>query len=227
MRSLALFALTMMFGCDGLFSSFQRSHPQNCVENPLICGAAERCNQAAEVCEPIDPANPDPTMKFFAAQVMAGDGPFSLALADLNNDGKLDVAVACNGSNTNAPGVRALLGDGMGGLAAPSQTPAGSDPVSVIAADLDQDMRLDLAMVSLSDQGRGSLRVLAGDGTGRFTSCANLGNIRRDGPHMLAAADAFANEAPAPCHTPSLPNSDRQFARNVAPRSERPREPRT
>jgi hypothetical protein len=189
MRTIATFTLILLTGCEGLFSGFQRNHPMNCVADPLVCGPTERCNPVSEICEPADPTDPDLIMKLAASRAPAGDGPFALALADLDQDGKLDVAVACNGSNNNKPGAEVLLGDGRGGLSAPSHNAAGSDPVSLVAAELGQDQSLDLGVVSLDDMGRGSLRVLAGTGGGRFTSCLNSGSTRQDGPHAIATGD--------------------------------------
>jgi len=48
----------------------------------------------------------------------AGSGPISLAVADLNDDGKLDLVVADDGSNGGY--VSVLLGNGNGTFQAPS-----------------------------------------------------------------------------------------------------------
>ena len=51
----------------------------------------------------------------------AGNGPASLAVADLNGDGKLDLVVG----NRNASTVNVLLGDGNGTFRAPIPLGAG------------------------------------------------------------------------------------------------------
>src|SRR6185437_11738869 len=70
----------------------------------------------------------------------------SLALADVNGDGILDVIIS-DGSGS-AAGVRVLMNDGHGSLAADvsyaSETGKGDGPASVTAADLDGDGILDL-----------------------------------------------------------------------------------
>ncbi|HKE02081.1 MAG TPA: VCBS repeat-containing protein, partial [Planctomycetota bacterium] len=85
----------------------------------------------------------------------------SVAVADWNLDGKIDVATA------NGPGdsVSLLLGDGAGGLAAPVSF-AGVDLVSAVAAgDLDADGRPDLVACSLAGK---SVATFRGNGAGGF-----------------------------------------------------------
>ena len=80
--------------------------------------------------------------------VAAGTDPQSLAAADLNRDGKPDLAVANQGSNN----VTILLGDGLGGFAPAPGSPLAADsfPRSVAAADLNGDGKPDLAVANFS-----------------------------------------------------------------------------
>jgi hypothetical protein len=70
-------------------------------------------------------------------------GPRSLAVADLNADGHLDVAVSC--SSSSAVGV--MLGNGQGGFLS-TPYPAEIEPRGVAIGDFDEDGQPDLAVVN-------------------------------------------------------------------------------
>jgi hypothetical protein len=88
-------------------------------------------------------------------------------VADLNGDGKLDLAVANLGSNN----VTILLGNDGGGFtpAAVSNYATGDLPNSPVVADLNGDGYPDLAVDNLSD---GTVTVLLGNGSGGFSASA-------------------------------------------------------
>ncbi len=123
----------------------------------------------------------DPGVRF-----PAGRGPGSLALADLNGDGRLDLAVA----NHESGDVTVLLGDGKGGFAAApgSPFPAGKSPNDIAIADFDGDGKPDLAFPNHETS---HVTVLLGDGRGRFrpapASPVAVGS--KPHPHGIAAAD--------------------------------------
>lgn len=71
----------------------------------------------------------------------AGELPFSVAIVDLNGDGKADLAAANNVSSS----VSVLLGKGDGTLATATEYPAGQHPTSLAVADFDGDGQADLA----------------------------------------------------------------------------------
>jgi len=86
--------------------------------------------------------------------VSLGSVPGSLiAIADLNNDGMPDLAVALGGSNS----VSVLTGIGDGSFRPFVTFPAGAGPSGVAAGDLSGNGKLDLA---LSNQGSNSVSVL-------------------------------------------------------------------
>ena len=83
--------------------------------------------------------------------------PRSVALADINGDGKPDIGAANAGDNT----VTVLLGNGGGGFTAAAGSPfnGGTTPFSVVAGDFNGDGRADLA---ITDVGGGGVTVLLG-----------------------------------------------------------------
>jgi hypothetical protein len=88
----------------------------------------------------------------------AGSHPGAVAIADLNADGRLDLAVASRGSNT----VSVLLGNGDGTFGASTDFGTGSDPESVAIADLDADGRPDLVV---ANEGSNTVSLLFNRGT--------------------------------------------------------------
>jgi hypothetical protein len=98
-----------------------------------------------------------------AARFATGSAPGSVEVADLNNDGKPDLAIA----NEQSQDVTVLLGDGRGGFtAAPgSPFPAGHQPNDIAIADFNRDGKLDLAFANHEEK---HLTVLLGDGRGGF-----------------------------------------------------------
>ena len=100
---------------------------------------------------------------FQAQQTFAtGSDPRSVALADVNGDGKPDLVVANYGSNT----VSVLLGNGNGTFQAQQTFATGSDPVSVAVGDVNGDGRPDLVVANF---GSDTVSVLLNAGNGNFT----------------------------------------------------------
>ena len=75
---------------------------------------------------------------------LPGTAPFSVATADFNGDGKLDMAVTNGGSNK----ISILLGNGDGTFQAAVNYPAGTNPTSVTVGDFNGDGKLDLAVAN-------------------------------------------------------------------------------
>lgn len=100
---------------------------------------------------------------FVAANYPAGVSPVSVAMADLNGDGKADLAVA------SGTGVSVLLNNGNGTFGAPASYGSGTNPFSVAAGDLNGDGKIDLAVSNRA----GGASVLLNIGNGTFAAAVN------------------------------------------------------
>src|SRR2546425_1165281 len=92
-----------------------------------------------------------------------GDIPSSVAIDDLNGDGKPDLARA----NVNSHSVSVLLGNGDGSFGVKTDFGTGDNPLSVALGDLDGDGKPDLATTTGIIRG-GTVSVLLGNGDGSF-----------------------------------------------------------
>ncbi len=117
----------------------------------------------------------------------AGNCPASVAIADLNEDGRLDLAVADECSDT----VSVLLGKGDGTFGTRTEFGAGSVPVSVAIADLNGDGRPDLVAANRLSN---TVSVLLGNGDGTFAAKTDFGAGL--GPLSMAIADCNEDGQP-------------------------------
>ncbi len=87
-----------------------------------------------------------------------GANPHSVALADFNLDGNLDIVTANSGGNT----VTVLLGNGTGGFTAAAGSPfaVGTNPQSVAVADFNGDGNPDIVT---ANNGSNDVTVLLGN----------------------------------------------------------------
>jgi uncharacterized protein (TIGR03437 family) len=105
-------------------------------------------------------------------------GPYatSIAAADFNGDGRLDLVVANNGTFAQKQADASLMlyvgrGDGTFGNATPlpALSGPGRAPANVIAADFNRDGKPDLAVTLTSESGYlGGIMILLGNGNGTF-----------------------------------------------------------
>jgi large repetitive protein len=131
--------------------------------------------------------NGDGTFQTVVAYDSGGDYANSVALADVNGDGILDVVV--NNANSDVEGV--LLGNGDGTLhAANDYTVGGNDPISVAVGDVNGDGYPDIVVaVNCGNSAcNGAVAVLLNNGNGTFQNGVLYGS-GGDQARSVALAD--------------------------------------
>jgi hypothetical protein len=128
-----------------------------------------------------------------------GDWPYSVALADLNGDGRLDIAVAnCGPIDSNGCGsgmVGVLMNKGNGGFQPAVLYPSGGVAATgIFAADVNGDSKPDLLVANYCGTGTiytcnlGAVGVLLGNGDGTFQPAVAYSS-GGDLPVALSSAD--------------------------------------
>ena len=118
----------------------------------------------------------------FPMHYATGPSPNDVAAGDFDNDGLVDLAIACH--STSSPEVSILFGAGEGRFvtsAVPIEWPKGG-PYTVAVADFDGDGNLDCAVASGNRQATSvveeeAVRVFFGDGRGRFPRASAFFNL--------------------------------------------------
>jgi hypothetical protein len=129
----------------------------------------------------------------FQAKVDYGTGaaPLSIAISDLNGDGKLDVATA----NGDAHTVSVLLNRGDGSFEAKRDYATGRSPGSVAIGDLNGDDKADLVTANeaatdsvLLNRGDGTFKAKVDYRTGAEPWSVAIGDLNGDGKRDLVTA---------------------------------------
>lgn len=115
--------------------------------------------------------------------IPVGKGPGSIALVDVNHDGKLDILVA----NTESETLSVLLGDGKGHFVAAPGVPCatGKGPNDIAVGDFNDDGNLD---VVIANTGTPYLTILLGDGKGGFKPSPHSPFDTASYPHVHGVA---------------------------------------
>jgi hypothetical protein len=117
-------------------------------------------------------------------------GPRSVALGDLNGDGKLDLATANDGGTTSV-----LINDGAGGFETRRDYPISRSAYSVAIGKLNGDRGLDLVLADgrgvsvLLNRGGGSFAAARHYATGNFALSVAVADLNGDGKADVAAGD--------------------------------------
>ena len=126
----------------------------------------------------------------FASAITNGVGhnPESFAVADVNGDGKLDLICGNAGDSPFNNGTLSILtNNGSGILALASTLGIGHGPGSIVAADVNNDGKVDLVMANWDNGNGNTLSVWTNSGSGLFVSNVTL-NVG-SGPRTVIAAD--------------------------------------
>jgi uncharacterized protein (TIGR03437 family) len=117
----------------------------------------------------------------------AGGGPNSLAAADFNEDGKLDLAVILPRTSQ----IAVMLGQGNGGFYGSQVTQLSPESIlTIFATDINGDKLIDLVAISNASNGvGGSASVLVGNGDGTFQPAVPIVSL----PFVLFPAIADFN----------------------------------
>jgi len=124
-----------------------------------------------------------PSRSFDQIVIPVGKGPASIAIADVNHDGMLDIVVA----NTSGETISVLLGDGKGHFTAAPGSPfaCGKSPNDIAAADMNGDGNLDLIVANTETP---NITILLGDGKGSFKPSAHSPFSAQSFPHVHGIA---------------------------------------
>src|SRR5262249_54998372 len=128
-------------------------------------------------------------LSFQSAQgspITVGTRPFPIAMADLDADGRLDLAVVNGDSDT----ITLLAGDGAGGFAPMSGSPIAVPrlPDSIVTGDFNRDGRLDMAVTSSYSNPSGPVSILLGT-AGGFVNAPGSPFAAGYEPSSLVAGD--------------------------------------
>ncbi len=148
------------------------------------------------------------TTSSFAAKIdlTTAANPYSVALGDLDGDGKPELVTANSGTGANSVSVLRNTGTAAGSVsfAAKTDFTTGAGPWSVAIGDVDGDGKPDLVTANLGSDNLSVLRNTGSSGTVNFAaktdfstgvgpSSVAIGDLDGDGKPDLAVANAGAN----------------------------------
>ena len=185
---------------DGTFGSLVSYQPVLSQDYPLAVTAADfnedgatdlavafllRNSAAGNIS--VFPGNGDGTFRTPVPFDTGTDEPTSLTSADLNGDGRADLAATSQGDDGDGPSdVSVLIGNGDLTFQSAVTYPVGTSPQFVIASDLDGDGRPDLATANYAAN---NVSVLIGNGDGTFGNATDYGAGMGSAPYGVASGD--------------------------------------
>jgi uncharacterized repeat protein (TIGR01451 family) len=146
----------------------------------------------------VNPGQNDDTFRFrFGPSYDVGDGPDSVALADLDGDTMLDIVTA----NLSSDDVSVLLGNGDGTFQTSAAFSAGEYPLSLTLGDMNGDHFPDIVVTNIES----TVSVLINNGNGTFQAARQtavtdspragaIGDLDFDGKLDLVVAGANPGE---------------------------------
>lgn len=113
-----------------------------------------------------------------------GEGPQKMALADLDGDGDLDLAMSSGYFSTI---MSVLVNDGTGTFGSERRYTVGDGPLGIAAADFDGDGDVDLALGrDDSSTPKPKVGLWANDGTAHFTRVREVTLVEEGAPSLVA-----------------------------------------
>ena len=159
--------------------------------------------------------NPNAAPSFADQATFAtGSSPFSVKVGDVNADGKPDLIVTNNNSNS----VSVLLGNGNGTFQTQTTFATGSSPLSVTVGDVNADGKLDLIVANLLDSsvsvllgiGNGTFQTQSTFATGSYPGSVTVADVNADGKLDLIVANRMSDSVSV-----LLWNGNRKFTGEV------------
>jgi VCBS repeat protein len=113
-----------------------------------------------------------------------GEGPQKMALADLDGDGDVDLAMSSGYFSTI---MSVLVNDGTGTFTSERRYTVGDGPLGIAAADFDGDGDVDLALArDDSSTLKTKVGLWANDGTAHFTRLREVTSVEEGAPSLVA-----------------------------------------
>ncbi|MEI8204414.1 MAG: FG-GAP-like repeat-containing protein [Bacteroidota bacterium] len=140
--------------------------------------------------------NPNISPLYVKSDYGTNNGPNSIAVGDVNNDGKPDIIC----SNRNSVNINVFLGNGDGTFSSTNSFSSGIYPYAIALADFNGDGNNDIVLISSNQH----IKVFLGNGAGSFTQSLDVtesilpyticvGDFNGDGKMDIATANSDAN----------------------------------